>query len=182
MSHDAATIRPLVDGDLERIRDFLSCIPEGERRFFKDEAAAEGKPEVWFSEKRGRRILAVDSSGAVLGYAAVVPDVGWSSHVGEVALVVGPTSRGHGIGRELAKSILREAVGLGLKKVVVEVVAEQTSTVEMFESLGFEGEALLRDHICDRTGTLRDLIVLAYPVADHWALLRTTGIEDAVGS
>jgi hypothetical protein len=47
--------------------------------------------------------------------------------------------------------------------------------------LGFQPEALLRDHVCDRNGQLRDLMVLSHLVEERWADLSAVGIEDAVG-
>ena len=60
-----------------------------------------------------------------VGYMAVVPLQGWSSHVGEVRVIVDPDSRGRGIGRALAQHAVLEALNLGLTKMVVEVVADQ---------------------------------------------------------
>ena len=54
------------------------------------------------------RVIAVDA-GEVVGSVAVVPLHGWSSHVGEVRLVVDPEHRGRGIGRGLARQAVVEA-------------------------------------------------------------------------
>jgi len=59
---------------------------------------------------------------------------------------------------------------------VVEVVADQSPAVALFQGLGFEPEALLRDHVRDRSGDLRDLMVLAHHVMERWADLATIGI------
>ena len=59
---------------------------------------------------------------------------------------------------------------------VVEVIAEQESTVNMFRSLGFDPEALLVDHVRDRSGELRDLLVLAHDVEAAAASLQTAGL------
>ena len=64
--------------------------------------------------------LAVEDGEAV-GYAAVVPLQGWSSHVGEVRVIVDPGHRGRGVGRALARHSVLQAVRLGLTKMVVEV-------------------------------------------------------------
>jgi hypothetical protein len=52
----------------------------------------------------------------------------------------------------------------------------------MFTALGFEGEALLRDHIRDRSGKPRDLIMLAHFVQDNWASMESVGLGDELGS
>ena len=71
-----------------------------------------------------------------------------------------------------------EAVGSGLTKLVVEVVAEQGAALALFTDLGFSGEALLTDHIRDRSGQLRDLMVLAHHVGQTWSGMDAVGIED----
>jgi hypothetical protein len=62
----------------------------------------------------------------------------------------------------------------------VEVVAEQNATLALFSALGSEPEALLRGHVRDGSGTLRDLIVMAHVVDETWDAMRTIGIEDAL--
>ena len=118
--------------------------------------------------------------GDVVGHVAVVPLGGWSDHVGEVRLIVDPERRGEGIGRMLARRAVLEAIECGVHKLVVEVVAEQDGTVSMFEALGFRAEGLLRDHVRDRDGQLRDLVLLAHPIADQWAAMASAGIDDAL--
>ena len=75
-----------------------------------------------------------------------------------------------------------QAVGSGLSKLVVEVVAEQGAALALFTDLGFTGEALLVDHIRDRNGELRDLMVLAHHVRDTWAGMDAVGVEDELSS
>jgi len=125
----------------------------------------------------GGRWVAVDGDD-VTGYVAVRPLAGWSDHVGEVRLVVAPSHRGSGLGRELARRALTDAVDAGLSKLVVEVVAEQGAALALFTELGFTGEALLTDHIRDRTGQLRDLMVLAHHVGRTWAGMDAIGVVD----
>ena len=63
---------------------------------------------------------------------------------------------------------------------VVEVIAEQEETIAMFRALGFDPEALLADHVRDRSGQLRDLMVLAHSVDDQWASMVTAGVVDDI--
>ena len=110
----------------------------------------------------------------------MVPLHGWSSHVGEVRLVVDPGSRGRGLGRALARRAVLDAMDMGLAKLVVEVIADQEALIGMFRSLGFEPEALLIDHVRDRTGELRDLMVLANSVESQFAAMSAAGIVDSL--
>jgi ribosomal protein S18 acetylase RimI-like enzyme len=94
---------------------------------------------------------------------------------------VDPDHRGHGIGRALARRAVLDAVEMGLTKLVVEVIADQEALIAMFRALGFEPEALLTDHVRDRSGQLRDLIVLANSVDGQFATMATAGLTDELG-
>ena len=75
---------------------------------------------------------------------------------------------------------MHDAVELGLAKLVVEVIADQEALIAMFRTLGFEPEALLSDHVRDRNGQIRDLLVLANDVESQFAAMTTAGITDAL--
>lgn len=164
---------------------FFGELPEGDLTFIKEEVTDPGTVRSWAAGaggSGGRWIAVEDGSDDVTGYVAVRPLPGWSDHVGEVRLVVSPTRRGTGLGRELARRALVEAVGAGLSKLVVEVVAEQGAALALFTELGFTGEALLQDHIRDRDGQLRDLMVLAHHVRDTWAGMDAVGVADELSA
>ena len=173
-------LRAPAAGELDALMDFFGGVPESERTFFKEPVLDRQIVESWLSAERGRRGIAVED-GRVAGYVAVIPLPGWSDHVGELRLVVDPEHRGRGLGRDLARWALLQAIECGLTKLVVEVVADQEGAVTMFQALGFQAEGLLRDHVRDRDGDLRDLVLLAHPVADQWSAMETAGIEDAIG-
>jgi GNAT superfamily N-acetyltransferase len=167
--------RPAPD-DVDALLDFFARVPAAERTFFKEPVLDRATVEGWVGGVRG---LGCDG-GAIAGYVAVVPLGGWSDHVGEVRLVVDPQRRGQGVGRTLARWALLQALELGLSKLYVEVVADQEGAVAMFLGLGFQAEGLLRDHVRDRDGQLRDLVLLAHPIADQWAAMASAGIDDAM--
>jgi L-amino acid N-acyltransferase YncA len=162
----------------DALLQFFAGLPEGDLTFIEEEVTDPDTVRSWAAgPAAGGRWVAVDGD-EVTGYVAVRPLPGWSDHVGEVRLVVAPSRRGSGLGRELARRALVEAVGSGLTKLVVEVVAEQGAALALFTELGFTGEALLTDHIRDRNGQLRDLMVLAHHVQGTWAGMDTVGVAD----
>ncbi len=169
---------------LEPLRAFFDQLLPGEITFIKEDVTDPRTTQSWLDDGRGRRRVALAEegplAGSVVGYVAVLPLPGWSSHVGELRLVVHPQHRRSGLGRELTQQALLDAVDLGLRKVVVEVIAAQEGTIEMFRRLGWEGEALLVDHIRDRSGEYRDLLLLAYSVEDHWDSLDVVGVSDSL--
>jgi ribosomal protein S18 acetylase RimI-like enzyme len=172
-------VRPLGAEDADALRAFFLRVPEGDRTFFREDVLAEGVIERWTAGATGERSVAV-RDGDVVGYLALIGGVGWSSHVGELRVVVDPTRRRTGVGRALARHGLLSGLDRGLTKLVVEVVADQEPTLAMFSALGFEAEALLRDHVRDGTGQLRDLIVMAHFVEATWDAMRTIGLDDAL--
>src|SRR5215212_3921362 len=171
-------IRELDATDRDAIERFVERVPEGDRTFFKEDVAAPEVVDAW-TRPGPARALALEA-GDVVGYVAVVPLHGWSSHVGEVRVIVDPEHRGRGVGRALARRAVMEAAELHLSKMVVEVVADQEPTIAMFRSLGFDPEALLTDQVRDQSGSLRDLMILAHSVEEQWSSMVTAGIADAL--
>jgi ribosomal protein S18 acetylase RimI-like enzyme len=177
------TVTPLTEAHCEALVRFFADLPEGDRTFIREDVT---DPEVvrgWTAGSPGvDRWVAVDDGGRVFGYVAVLRLPGWSDHVGEVRLVVSPDRRGSGLGRELARHAVVHALEAGLTKLVVEVVADQGPALALFTGLGFTGEALLVDHIRDRDGNLRDLMVLAHHVRDTWSGMDAVGVAEELGS
>jgi L-amino acid N-acyltransferase YncA len=171
-------IREIEAGDQAAVDQFLSRIPKGDRTFFKENVDDPAIRAAWF-RPGSARLVAADGE-VVIGYVAVVPLPDWSSHVGEVSVIVDPAHRGRGIGRALARRAVIEALKLGLTKMVIEVVADQEAAIAMFRSLGFVPEALLKDHIRDHSGHLRDLMVLAHAVDESWGGLEASGVTEAL--
>ncbi len=170
-------IQPLTPALADQVEAFFTRIPESDHSSFAEDVLAPGAVHAWLADPRGRRSVAVDD-GRVIGYQAVLPLVGWSAHVGSLRVVVDPDARGKGVGRALARRGLLDSLELGLAKTVVEVVADAVPAIGMFEALGFEPEALLRDHVRDRSGGLRDLVVLSHLVEGTWSGMATAGLED----
>jgi ribosomal protein S18 acetylase RimI-like enzyme len=169
-------VRPIEPGDREALLDFFARIPDSDRTFLKEDVSDPAVLDAGASPGAARAVAVED--GEVVGSVAVVPLHGWSSHVGEVRLVVDPDHRGRGLGRALARRAVLDALDLGLSKLVVDVIADQAALIGMFRALGFEPEALLTDHVRDRSGEMRDLMVLAQSVGDQFAAMATAGITD----
>jgi L-amino acid N-acyltransferase YncA len=171
-------IRELQAEDRDAVERFVERVPEGDRTFFKEDVEAPGVLDAWTRPGTARAVAVED--GEVIGYVALVPLHGWSSHVGEVRVIVDPDARGRGIGRALAHRAVLEAVELDLRKMVVEVIADQEPTIAMFRSLGFDPEALLEDQVRDQAGELHDLMILGLSVEESVASLQSTGIADGL--
>lgn len=173
-------IRRLTAEDAERATRFLDGLPEGDLTFFKEDVDTETVSR-WCADERSKRWMVVGEDGSPQAMLAIVSGVLWSSHVGELHLVVGQDYRRRGLGRRLARYGLAEAVRLGLSKIVVEVVADKEADIAIFTSIGFEPEALLKDHIRDREGEVHDLVLLSHEVGVRSSSMDVLGLEGDVG-
>ena len=172
-------LRPYRPEDEEQILAFARALPEDDRRFLKEDAA---DPEVvtrWALQDRVKRVLAW-ADDAVVGYVGLHPLRGWSDHVAEMRLLVAPEARTHGIGQQLVHRAMAAALDAGTTKILVEVVADHDRTISMLQANGFSPEALLTDHVRDRGGELRDLMVLTCRADELLDDLAVTGIRDAL--
>jgi GNAT superfamily N-acetyltransferase len=171
------TVRPPSPEDEPALGAFLSSIPEADRRFLPADISDAGAVlERWLGNPCARRMLMLDGE-EIAGMAAATRGTGWSSHVAQIEVIVAASHRGRGLGRTLARRALLLALELGCTHVYVEVVAEQAALVSMFEELGFDPEALLRDFVRDSGGGTHDLMVLTHRVEDHEGTLALAGLE-----
>ena len=174
-------LRTLGPANVDALHAFFASVPREDWTFFKEDVTDPAVAERWVSDERCVRRLAVDADGHIVAFAALHPGVGGSSHVASVTLVVAGPARRQGLGRALARQMLLEALRQGFKKVTVETPANNTAAVQMFRNIGFEPEALLRDHFYGRDGELHDIVILAHAVDDTWSTMLMAGIDEAVG-
>jgi L-amino acid N-acyltransferase YncA len=173
-------LRQLTVEDARPMVGFLQSLPEGDLTFLK-EPANEDTVNRWLADDRTYQWVALGEDGELQAMLSIIPGALWSSHVAELRLVVGETFRRRGLGRRLARHGLAEALRLGLRKVMVEVVADKEGDIAMFEAIGFEAEALLRDQICDRDGNVHDLVLLSHEVETGASAMEALGLAGEVG-
>ncbi len=174
-------IRRFRDGDQNAMEGFATGLPDHDLLFLGRDlkhprviaAWLEAIGEGWIDS------VVADEGGTIVGTAALVRDpLGWSAHVGEVRLLVAPERRGVGLGRDLLQALMAVAAERGLAKLTAAMTPDQTASIELFETLGFRGEALLRDQVRDREGRSHDLVVLAYDAARVAAHHRAYGFGE----
>lgn len=158
---------------------FVGDLGPGDLAIIKEPIADPDTRSGWAADGSERRWVVVEGED-VVGFGALVPLPGWSSHVGEIRVVTHPQHRRKGIGGALAQHLLARAIESGLAKVMVEVVSGDEGTQALFEGLGFRPEALLADQIRDRDGNSRDLILLAHDVDEVRSLVETMGAADSL--
>jgi RimJ/RimL family protein N-acetyltransferase len=173
-----STITTLAPDRAPALRQFFDDLADEDITSVKEDVRDPESVTLAVLDTRTTRWVAVDD-GEVAAYASLQPGVGLSAHVGELRLVVSKRHRRQGLGRAMARTVLLAALNDGLSKVVVEVPADEESTAEVFRRLGFEGEALLRDHVRARNGQLSDLLLLAHFADENSSVLSGLGVEHA---
>jgi L-amino acid N-acyltransferase YncA len=175
-------VREMRQEDVEPLCRFFDGVPAEDRTFLKEDISdARAVAERWIADERSVRRLAFSDDGEVVGFATLSPGIERTSHVADLRLVVAANARRQGLGRSLARRMLLEAVQHGFRKVTVDIAAGSEGAIRMFQELGFQGEALLRDHLCDPDGQLHDIVVLAHAVDEQWSGMLSAGMEEAVG-
>lgn len=149
--------------------DFARSLPEHDLLFLGRDLRHPRVVRAWLiAIKEGwiDSVVAEGSDGALLGTAALVRDpLSWSAHVGEIRLLVGTQHRGAGVGRDMLQAIMTIANEHGLDKLTATMTTDQINSIVLFESLGFRGEARLKDQVRDPSGQPHDLVILAQKMA-----------------
>jgi len=168
------SVRPTAQGDEAALLAFYRELPQEDRLFLKDDVTTASWAER-FIRRIGRgeaTSLIAELDGKVLAEATLYRAThGWSTHVGEVRVAVARAYRRKGLATALAGLLVKLATDQGADKIIVEVVENQVAALRTFEKLGFHKEAVLRDHVKDRNGIRRDLLILANDVSHIWAAM-----------
>lgn len=179
----AFDIRLMTVADEAAVLAFARALPVHDLLFLPRDISEPKVLAAWLAEvERGTMLsLLAVRDGKVLGCGALVRDaLSWSSHVGEVRVVVGIDARGRGVGRPLTQELFALALATGVERIVAQMTVDQKAAIAVFESLGFQAEALLRNHVRDRNGVKHDIVVLGHDVAQVGARMAAYG-RDTVG-
>ena len=164
------TLRPLAAGDRDRMLAFASALPSHDLLFLRRDITEPGAVDAWIAEVEAgplATVVAVDDGGTILGYCVVDRSpIAWMRHVAELRVMVSEAARGMGLGRVLTTEAFRLASAMGVEKMVAQMTSDQRTAISVFQNMGFENEALLRDHVKDRDGRAYDLLVLSRPVSE----------------
>jgi ribosomal protein S18 acetylase RimI-like enzyme len=170
-------MRELTSRDAGALGDFFAGLSAEDRTFFWEDVTDRAVATRWAGDRR-RVPRGVIENGRIVAFAALTPGTEWSSHVAEIVLIVAPTARRQGLGRKLAGAMLIDAVHRGFTKVTVNIAADNAGAIAMFQGIGFEGEALLRDHLrSPEDGAVRDLVMLAHLVDETYPTMLAAGLD-----
>ena len=179
-----AEIRYMTAADEAAVLAFARGFPSHDLLFFANDITDPNEVKRWVRENAAgtmTTLLGVRGD-SIVGCAVVLRSMlSRSNHVGELFVATAPAMRGKGLGRLLTQEAFAIALGMGLEKITTQMTVDQKGAIEVFEEMGFRGEALLRDHVKDRDGSKHDLVVLSHDVARFQTQLAAYGMHEALG-
>jgi RimJ/RimL family protein N-acetyltransferase len=158
----AVVVRVLGGEDSEALERFGARLREDDWRYLDIDLQNPATVErlVRAHEAANWRQLVADAEGELVGYANVRQLAGWKNHVGDIHLVVGEDARGSGLGTALARAVVEAGRELGVAKLMLQMLVEQSAGRTIFDHLGFRQEGVLVRHARDAEGTDHDLLIL----------------------
>ena len=165
------TMRPVVKEDEEALYQFFKGLSKEDRLYLRDDVADRTVIKSWMDNidyEKVLPILAFDGDTVVADATLHRNPHGWMRHVGEIRMSVAGSHRGRGLARVIAAEIFQQAVGYGLDKLVAEMLTIQKNAQRVFGRLGFQEEAILKDHGIDAAGKKHDLIIMSNDVTTLW--------------
>lgn len=175
------TLRPMTLGDGERLQHFARALPPHDLLFLRrDITKPEGIRRWLDAVERGAMytILCEDADGIVAYSSLHLTELDWSRHVADLRVATAERARGAGLGRLMTREAFNMALALGIEKVVARMTPDQQGARALFQELGFQPEALLKDEVKDRDGEYHDLLIMACNVHTFLAQRQAFGVSN----
>lgn len=160
--------------DAEVVHSFACALPDHDLLYLRRDISKRPVVDAWFeSIKDGDSLaLLVEQAGELIGMSGLMLDrKSWSPHVGEIRVLLGPVARGKGLGRIMIQESFTQAISQGVEKIIAQMTLDQSAARAVFEEMGFQQEALLKEHVRDRNGEDHDIIIMSCNVKSAAARL-----------
>ena len=176
----AVTLRSMVPADGPALLQFARHLPQHDILFLRRDITKQEGIDKWVKDLENGimySILAEDEEG-ICGYSIIhLTDLEWSKHMADLRVSTSERARGIGLGRLLTRVAFNMALALGIEKVMARMTPDQQGARALFQELGFQPEALLKDAMKDRAGNYHDLLVMAVNVQTFLAQRTAYGVS-----
>ena len=166
LSHGSGDIRLRLPeaADVDAVHRFAQALPDHDLLYLRRDISKRPVVDAWFESIEAGDSLALlaEQDGNLIGMSGMMLDrKSWSPHVGEIRVLLGPTARGKGLGRIMIQESFAQAIGQGVEKIIAQMTLDQSAARAVFEEMGFQQEALLKEHVRDRNGEDHDIIIMS---------------------
>ena len=161
-------IRPARDEDAEGLREiFNEAVQDGLATFDIEPRSLREQRQLIAAaaEDPKHPVLVAELRGWALGWSTLQPHDPRPllDDIGEVTVFVRRSFRSYGVGRQLMRAIQNEARGLGYRKLVGYVLAENYDSLRLCRATGWREVGKHEQHV-RRDAKLRDIVVVEYHV------------------
>lgn len=149
--------------DFEQIYSiFCKILDAGTTYSYSNKEMTPDRSLAYWISAPGTKCFVADCGGEIAGMASVRPNrTCHGDHVANASLVVSPEHQGKGIGKALAKRVLKEAKKLGYKAMQYNfVVSTNKIAVDLWKSLGFAIVGTLPKGFQHINGKLVDVYIM----------------------
>ena len=164
-------MRLMTPADETALFEFFRALPEEDRLFLKEDVTDPNVIHRWAKNidyNRAIPLIAICNDRIVADALLLMDIHGWSRHVGEFRLVVSPDYRGLGLGFILSKELFQLAISLNIEKVIAQTIEDHAAVIQILKAIGFDREAVLRDHVKDLHGKTHNLLIMSNEVKSIW--------------
>lgn len=173
-------IRPMSKDDVARSLAFFRNLPPDDREYLRTDVTQRDvvKKRIRMANAGNiDRLVAVVDDQIVADGALELSGDEWTSHVGELRLIVARDYQRKRLGTLMARELYLLATRRKVEKVVVTMARPQVGAQRIFHRLGFREEATLPGHVRGLSGSKQDLIVMGCDVEALWRELEAIFAE-----
>lgn len=155
-------LRPLVPEDRDALVALFKSLSADDLKYFRSNVADPNVVAAWAEEVDYSKVfpLVAVIGDQLVGNSTLHMGSGFTRHIAEIRVFLAKEFRRRGIGTAMLKAQIEIARKLGLHQLVAEIVESRPQVVHAFEHLGFERQAVLRDHFMTSEGDTLDLIIM----------------------
>jgi len=167
-SGHSVLIRPLEKGDFERLAALFQGMSAEDRMYLRHDVSNPNVIRQWTENIDLEHVIplvALAGDAIVAQGTLHISTHGWLPPVGHLRLAIAASHQGIGLGSLLARELVSLAEHRGLEKLQAHVIEGNVGAIRMFERVGFEKVAVLKDFVKDQNARNQNLVVMVNDVS-----------------